>query len=72
MTISDFENVLMAESSIWWVVLSDITNAFCAWELFVGLQVWINRLDTPPGTNSEGNDHAPRAICSTFLICKDS
>ena len=31
MTISDSDNFLMAESSIWWVVLSDITNAFCDW-----------------------------------------
>ena len=31
MTMSDSDKKIMAESSIWWVVLSDITNAFCAW-----------------------------------------
>ena len=42
MTMSDYENFLMAESSIWWVVLGDSTNVFCSWYLFMGLQVWIN------------------------------
>ena len=27
MKISDYDNILMDESSIWWVVLSDSTNA---------------------------------------------
>ena len=30
-TMSDSDNFLMAESSIWWVVLSDINDVFCAW-----------------------------------------
>ena len=42
MTMSDYEKYLMAESSIWWVVLGDSTNVFCSWYLFMGLQVWIN------------------------------
>ena len=37
MSVSD--NFLMAESSIWWVVLSDITNAFYDWELLMGFHV---------------------------------
>ena len=28
-TMSDSDNFLMAESSIWWVFLSDSTNEFC-------------------------------------------
>ena len=28
----------------------------------MGFQVFTNRLDTPPGTNSEGHDHTPRSI----------
>ena len=68
--MSDSDNFLIAESSIWWVVLSDSTNAFCAWGLFMGFQVWINRLDNPPGTNSEGHYHAPCTICFTLVICK--
>ena len=52
MKISDSDNVFMAESSILWVVLNDSTNALCAWELLMGFQVWITRLDTPPGINS--------------------
>ena len=63
MKISDSESFLVAESSIWWVVLSDITNEFCDWEFLMRFQVCITRLDTPPGTNSEGHDHAPCAIC---------
>ena len=70
MTMSDSDKFLMAESSIWWFVLSDSTNALCAWELFMRFQVWINRLDTPPGTKSEGRHHDPRAICFTLDICK--
>ena len=41
----------MSESSIWCVVFSDSTNAFCAWEFPMGFQAWITRLDTPPDTN---------------------
>ena len=70
MKILNFDNVLIAESSIWWVVLSDSTNAFCAWELIMGFYVWITILDTPPGTNLEGHDHGPRAICFTLGIYK--
>ena len=62
MTMSDYDNFLMAESSIWWVVLSDSTNTFYDWEFLMGFQVWITRLDTPPGTNSEVHHHAPHAI----------
>ena len=51
MIISDSDNFFTAESSIWWVFLSDSTNAFCSWEFLLGFQVWITRLDTPPGTN---------------------
>ena len=29
----------------------------------MGFQVWITRLDTPPGTNSEVHYHAPCSIC---------
>ena len=36
----------------------------------MGFQVYITRLDTPPGTNSEGNDYAPCAIFFTLEICK--
>ena len=72
MTISDYENFLMDELYIWSVVLSDSTNAFCAWELLMGFHVWINRLDTLPSMNSERNDHAHRAICFTLAICKDA
>ena len=72
MIISNSDNFLMSESSIWWVVLSDSTNALCDWELLMGFQVWINRLDTPPGTNTEGHDHAPRDICFTLEIYKDA
>ena len=28
----------------------------------MGFHVWITRLDTTPGANSEVHDHAPRAI----------
>ena len=41
MTISDSDSFLMAESSILWVVLSDINNKFSDWELLMGFQVWI-------------------------------
>ena len=70
--MSDSENFLMDESSIWWVVLSDSTNEFCALELLMGFQVWSIRLDTPPGTNSKGHDHSPRAICFTLAIYKNA
>ena len=70
MKISDSDNFLMAESFIWWVVLSDSTNDFHAWKLLMGFQVRITRLDNPPGTNSEGHDHAPRAIFFTLAIYK--
>ena len=53
MTISSSYNSLMSELSIWWVFLSDGTNAFCAWELLMGFQVYITRQDTSPGTNSD-------------------
>ena len=72
MTILYSEMFLMAESSIWWVVLIDSNNALCVWELLIRSQVWINRLDTPPGTNSEGHDHAPRDICFTLEIYRDA
>ena len=32
MKISDYDSFFMAESSIWWVVLSGSTNLFYAWE----------------------------------------
>ena len=51
MTMSDSDKFLMAESSIWWVVMSDSNNMFYSWEFLMGSQVWITRLDTPPGTN---------------------
>ena len=70
MTISYYDRFLMAESSIWWVVLSDSTNEFCYCELLIGSQVFVNRLDTPPGKNLEGQDHAPSSICFTLVICK--
>ena len=70
MTISDSDRFLMAESSIWWVVLSDSTNSFCDWGLLMGLQVWISRLDNPPGMNSGVHDHFPRAVSFKLVICK--
>ena len=72
MTISDSDSFLMAESFIWWVVFSDIINVFCDWELLMGFQVWINILDTPPSTNSDGHNRTPRDICFTLVICKYS
>ena len=62
----------MAESSIQWVVLSDSPNVFYAWEFPMGLQVWITRLYNPPGTKSEGHDHAPCDICFSLTICNDA
>ena len=72
MTISNSDKHLMAESSIWSDLLSDITNVFCAWEFLIGFQVWITIMDTLPGKNSEGHDHSPCAICFTLAVCKDS
>ena len=36
----------------------------------MGFQVWITRLDNPPGTNSEGHYHAPCTICFILATCK--
>ena len=72
MRMSDSDNFLMAESSIWWVVLSDSNNALRAWELLMGFQVWITGMDNTPGTNSEVHDYAPQAIFFTLAICKDT
>ena len=71
-TISDSYSFLIAESSIWWVVLSDSTNAFCYWELLIGFKVLITRLDTMPGKNSEEHDHGTRSIYFKLAICKDA
>ena len=60
----DYDKFLMVESSIWWVVLSDSTNEFCAWEFLIGFQVCISILDTRHSTNPEVHDHAP---CAIFL-----
>ena len=61
MTISDSDNFLIAESSIWWVVLSDSTNVFFFGRVSRGVEVWINRMYTLPDTNLKGHDHGPRA-----------
>ena len=60
----------MAESSIWWVVLSDSNNVLCDWELLMGFQIWIARLYTPPGMNSGGHNHYTCAISFTLVIGK--
>ena len=52
MKISDYYSFLMAESSIWWVVLSDSNNAFYDWEFLMGSHGCIIRLENPPDTNS--------------------
>ena len=70
MTISYSDRFLMAESSTWWAVLSDSINEFYAWGLLMAFWVFINRLDTQPGKNSEGQDHTPSYFCFTLVICK--
>ena len=70
MIISDSDNFFTAESSIWWVVLSDSTNEFCARDLPMSFQVWVTIPDTPPATNLEVHDHGPCDICFTGVICK--
>ena len=72
MTISYYDIFLMAESSIWWVFLSNSTNVLCTWVLIIGFHVLITILDNPPGMNSEVHDHAPSSICFTLVICKDA
>ena len=70
MIISFSDSFLMAELSIWCVVLIDINNAFCAWEFLMMFQVIINRLHTPPSTNSDFHYHDTYTICSTLAIYK--